>query len=60
MGIYISSKGEEKDTSTMAYKYLQSALKKAEENGHAQNIAVLTEEMVMRDAEAAKTGVQGV
>ncbi len=59
MGIYTSSKGEEKDTSEMAYPYLQSALRKAEENeGDSvadENFKVLTAEIALRDAEAGDT-----
>ncbi len=51
MPIYISSKGEQKDTATMAYPYLQSALKKAEREGNKQNVDALQEELLLRDAE---------
>lgn len=50
MGTYISSKGEEKDTSTMAYPYLQSALNKAVAEQNEDNIKVLQDELDLRDS----------
>ncbi len=60
MPIYISSKGEQKDTSTMAFPYLNSALRKAQEAGNLQNIQALEEELALRAAETQKTGIEGV
>lgn len=51
MPTYTSSKGEAKDTATMAYSYLQNALKKAQEEGNQENISALEEEIAIRDAE---------
>lgn len=48
MGIYTSSKGEEKDTSTMPYSYLQNALNKARQEENQANIDALEEEMRIR------------
>lgn len=48
MGTYISSKGEEKDTSTMPYTYIQNALNKATEEGNQANIDALSEELQSR------------
>ena len=54
MGIYISHTGQEKDTSTMAYPYLVSALKRARENGTDNNVKVLEEEIALRDSQNAQ------
>lgn len=53
MGIYISSKGEEKETEEMAYPYLISALRKAEREADEDtrsmnNLAVLNAELATR------------
>lgn len=52
MGIYISSKGEQKDTGEMAYPYLQSAYAKAAREGNEDNMRALQSELDLRDNQA--------
>ena len=49
MGIYISSKGEKKDTADMPIEYLNRALNKARQEGNQANIDVLQEELNKRN-----------
>lgn len=51
MPIYINSKGEERETSTMAFTHLQNALNKSKEAGHEANIAALEAEIKLRNPE---------
>lgn len=51
MPIYISSKGEQKDTAAMAYPYLKSALNKAIDTNNVANMQALQEEIALRDAQ---------
>lgn len=48
MGIYINSKDQQLDTSTMVIEYLQRALSKAKQENNLQNIDVLEEEITKR------------
>lgn len=48
MGIYISSKGEKKDTADMPIEYINRALAKARANGDQNNIDVLERELELR------------
>ena len=50
MGIYISSKGERKDTKDMPVEYLRRALEKATKEGNQANIDVLIRELDERNA----------
>lgn len=58
MGIYISSKGEEKDTATMAYPYLQAALNKAVAEQNDDNVRVLQAELQQRDGANTVSGLE--
>jgi len=48
MPIYISSKGEQKDTSNMPIEYIQRALAKARAENNQANISALEEEIASR------------
>ena len=49
MGTYISSKGEQRDTSVMPTAYINSALQKAREFGNQENIDALEAELSTRE-----------
>lgn len=48
MPLYISSKGEQIDTSTMNEKYIERAIIKARETGNENNMQALEEELIIR------------
>jgi hypothetical protein len=48
MPIYIDSKGNQKDTSTMVIEYLQRALNVAKKENNQDNITALEEEITKR------------
>lgn len=50
MGIYRSSKGEEKETADMPLTYLKNALNKATALGDIDNIDVLQAELDLRES----------
>ena len=49
MAIYINSKGEEVETSTMPLSYLERALAKAIREGNQDNVDILTTELNNRN-----------
>ena len=55
MAIYISSKGEQRDTGDMPTAYLNSALKKAQESGNQSNVEALEAELSTRVEEEMDT-----